>query len=989
MLEIKHNNEKKGIELHFSNELPKGLAEYLLSIGFKQSHKDSLKWYASEHPAFNNFASSLKEVLSKDGDFSTIKLKPSFSPSKENIDHNKFSYVTISYLKDDKEDQDSYVLFDSYKSIATIIATEFGKKKYGDNFIGVDVSPRNYKRKARKLLEYQKVITGSPLETNTDHDKTVLNKIHLTPKFELGGKKTQGTIKTFRSWASANLYLKRVKEDKSEFLDYTIIWANDQLIHGLIDLSSLSFDNLSEYVQNYLDSVANGEILAENGSVDIDKAKYLLNKYLFEDEKEVNKLLSPKEKLSILTKFGEFHEKRKAEFPEVEVSEDELPIQFSSWLRHNHPELFSQKDSIWKEYNIVQNIVHPDPEKPQIPKEDYRLFYTQFIEHHNPKSNQTLPLETYVKWLEDNYSKITKADKEGLIKFYSDYLNKLEDNKKFVENLSKPKKQQPYSAIFNKLNKVIPNLKGNLENGYVFGKSSFGDNSALMDLSLNVIDKDESGRYTITLSHYYKDNGELIADPDMQIRIDFENQIAEALTYQDYLSYMQVYPMKDGKPMVDFKQKKAQNKFLTNWLSNLIKNKYQIIWGTVESVENTQPYPESNSNDEVIGSISETKPSKEQLEALGFRGLFSAEEAINKPYQVKDLQERWNDNSAYFIEFIEEPAQESISSLKKQLSELKGKKDQESIDRRKRLNIQITDIVKEVSTINNLLTDENVAFQQRILDIMVQRAKKQGLDFKENELVGYLNEASAELYNEHSISPYYNSPIPEVIYHLIEEYISNNSDKENKSSLPESKTVAIDINSKDNLIPSVLVPVKSKEPFTSHSIYLKDAAKIRELSPSLLELSDDTIANATPIQLFELSQMSHPNEYGFNVHRRIILKEWEKRGKETFEILGFPTDLNYPYVNVHVGYRGVYPLSSILGEKLNKWWHAAETYRPIASFDIALKLIDSELSKLKESILELINPKTNKPKAKERIAIGVFIGRLNPGRNVKWLFKIT
>ena len=51
------------------------------------------------------------------------------------------------------EEQESYVLFDSYKKVAAEIATRYDKDKYGNAFKEVDIYPRNYKRKARALLK--------------------------------------------------------------------------------------------------------------------------------------------------------------------------------------------------------------------------------------------------------------------------------------------------------------------------------------------------------------------------------------------------------------------------------------------------------------------------------------------------------------------------------------------------------------------------------------------------------------------------------------------------------------------------------------------------------------------------------------------------------------------------------------------------------------------------------------------------------------------
>ncbi len=45
-LSITHNENKKGIELFFSEDLPEKLMTFLRELGFKESLKDKNTWYA-------------------------------------------------------------------------------------------------------------------------------------------------------------------------------------------------------------------------------------------------------------------------------------------------------------------------------------------------------------------------------------------------------------------------------------------------------------------------------------------------------------------------------------------------------------------------------------------------------------------------------------------------------------------------------------------------------------------------------------------------------------------------------------------------------------------------------------------------------------------------------------------------------------------------------------------------------------------------------
>ena len=77
--------------------------------------------------------------------------------------------------------------------------------------------------------------------------------------------------------------------------------------------------------------------------------------------------------------------------------------------------------------------------------------------------------------------------------------------------------------------------------------------------------------HVIAMSHSYEQNGDLMRDPDMEIRIDGPEIMpgcVEALTYRlDSLGvYHEVYP-ELGK--VDPKRKRELNAFLCQWLNNL------------------------------------------------------------------------------------------------------------------------------------------------------------------------------------------------------------------------------------------------------------------------------------------------------------------------------------------------------------------------------------------------------------------------------------
>ncbi len=102
-------------------------------------------------------------------------------------------------------------------------------------------------------------------------------------------------------------------------------------------------------------------------------------------------------------------------------------------------------------------------------------------------------------------------------------------------------------------------------------------NGSYMDLNIDLLDEREE--FSIySLAHNYVQSiddsqiGDLMADPDMQIKIHWKSLMAEALTYQQDgvpiigTIYQEVYP-KPG--FVNMKLKKELNQHLSLWLKNL------------------------------------------------------------------------------------------------------------------------------------------------------------------------------------------------------------------------------------------------------------------------------------------------------------------------------------------------------------------------------------------------------------------------------------
>jgi uncharacterized protein YqiB (DUF1249 family) len=126
-----------------------------------------------------------------------------------------------------------------------------------------------------------------------------------------------------------------------------------------------------------------------------------------------------------------------------------------------------------------------------------------------------------------------------------------------------------YERIYQKLDQL--GINGLIASGTEAAKSTA---SGYMDLSFDRL-YDEEGAVVIALAHYYKQNGDLCADPDMEIRVYPQRRMAEALTFQQAIPpiYQMVYPA-PGKVIPALKT--SLNTFLLTWLTNAIQQGHRF-----------------------------------------------------------------------------------------------------------------------------------------------------------------------------------------------------------------------------------------------------------------------------------------------------------------------------------------------------------------------------------------------------------------------------
>ena len=128
-------------------------------------------------------------------------------------------------------------------------------------------------------------------------------------------------------------------------------------------------------------------------------------------------------------------------------------------------------------------------------------------------------------------------------------------------------------TIYKKLHKLLPDLD-NIEQAVKLKADGY------MDLNVDILERTDH-HILIALSHYYKHpSGDMIADPDMEVKVYPSRRMAEAMTYQDSFGYREVYhdfdPETGKYRKFAPRAKKELNSFLNKWLGNLLQQGHKL-----------------------------------------------------------------------------------------------------------------------------------------------------------------------------------------------------------------------------------------------------------------------------------------------------------------------------------------------------------------------------------------------------------------------------
>jgi|GEM_PF-2805002 len=645
------DNAKEGEFVLAFKEKPEDLVFHLLrALGFvdRSLGKEFVQSYDAE---LRIFADQFQKAISRGCFPKFIPYEAAFEQSEQSINNFDFSIVSVQY-RDSKGSTQEYefLIFERIKSRRNSLAYLIAFLKHGDDLMEVKTSYRVRRKEALKLFKKGEYVVQlpqpfgagcpplyAPEQAGAQYEITSTNTLSEA-RLEVGetnGENQRTNISlNARSNVRANAGLNEEVEVES---NPTAPQVSEEINMGLnaganVSANVSANEGLPQGINEGLNRRSNGA----------------LNDQLAEVKPDTKRLPAPpasKGKFLPPENLSEQIQLKQITLSGSVISDDQNENQiFDNWSSANEQlqQMIGQFPNAhyritWVDGFEINGRMDLEPADYFKESQDLLSKHLEYFYWNLSKSeaNPIIPAEsiTFAQKLLSDYTltDLPRHSKEKVVQKENDPIQKEKAavQKKSGEQVARPEQlapiAQPYTEIYMRLHEVIPDAIKHIEEGKTYQRSKV---EGFMDLIFEFLYQDEEERYIISLSHYFEQEGDLVADPDMEIRIDPTLQTAEALSYQDQGIYQQVYHTEDDTIKVNPVHKKQLNRFLKQWLKNLIDQGHLIDLSTVV------PEKEKEEKESKINTEQETnEPLTDSIELFDFH-----EAEFNQAVQEKDRE---------------------------------------------------------------------------------------------------------------------------------------------------------------------------------------------------------------------------------------------------------------------------------------------------------------------------------------------------------------
>ncbi len=753
---ITHNKEKNGLEINFSQDLPKGFGEHLIHLGFKKSRTTDDVWYVRFSPAYENYAKALVDALNQELDPFSVQLKPSYETSLDNIDHNRFSRVTITYKdeQDSEEKKIHYVVFDALLRSATIMAERFAKEHYGDRLINVLVSARNGKVDSRHAFHEGRIITGESPSKPNPKEKTVTEQstIRLT---------VEGLINDIR-----DLENQIEDDDKKNFTFSTRV----RLEQALLLKKETAF--ITELKQIINELKAHKSISLSHGDLTKRFIEYI---NILANVLESEPLSMP---TKTLTNENGVYTKETAGV-RLEVIEIPIPktAKFEAKIKvvHDEDDNYRFAISTQKNFGDVSGASSPVSTSSSVYKTRQEVLELAFKDIVF-RIEQLIEKKDYiVSDQKKKNSQLNKALKATLS--YAKELGVTIDEKQNKAQTDKQKDKQDTEIKGSdkwELNTVkLVQAWTKLDNTIIDKLEQF------IQTSFNYLhfEYEKEAEFAKDISELTPSGFRILTDRDTINFIILENNTV-AISSHNPLKESVLY---GGSTMSTGKLKKAINYILKHPEKILVPEQ-------PTKVEDKNKIPEL---EYLHFSKERASEIRQRFISAGFKVPFTGQDAFENDLPVFDLAYRWDKNWRQYEELLEAEQFKTVKELELERDKIKSKSGDDNEQEIKKLDKQI---IAEIDKLEALLEDENLVFEDELFLEILNQVNKENFVLEGKQIIDFHEEVLPNLLEKRIVTNYPKEPIKKMVSILIDDYFAKRKTKaDNSKSDPDylDKVVSI------------------------------------------------------------------------------------------------------------------------------------------------------------------------------------------------------
>ncbi len=956
-----YHDAPKGIQLSFDPELTdEGLKQYLGSLGFKEANRKKGVWYIrGNRPSYDRYTDALEKAYNEGRNFMDVFIQPSYEPALDNITHKMFSLVTATIsIEADQTENIDYVIFEDFRVSAFDIATRFLKQQYGDRLQSIQVTAKNLKGRAEKAFAQEHIIVATEpqeaIQDNAQQKPFVTDPLTLTNESGVYTKETAGD-------RYEELLIPMPSTLKFEASIKLVQNEQDQYVYGLGVINNLSDWGGYSFAPSKVDTVYPTKPDALAAAI-LQILEGVRHEYTEALRMGASKALQTAYKKTIAAIYA-FADRMKIQLPE-DKTKAILPLS----IEEEPKNVVGNEQSLTTLNEDVGMLV-----------DELRELETQMEDKGIASKIGNVKID-----LEEHFQRLQgKPLNDALKRIYSTLLD-------IGNTLLEGRYRDQFFTTLEKLKTkagIIPfEVNKNFQFTITQGRTTLDD--ALIREFQDFI---ELYRNALHLIYEKSQNDEVFSI--LKVRISSDRATIDFLHRKEdnTLKIDALHAHEEG--MVSYKEGVIPEGKLSQAIRYMLKHPNTLQMRPAEVYQSADAIPTDivYNNKSLLNVLvpegvinfdfgNSLKLSKKEIKAafpwlFEIRGKdlmyiipsqlfvltqFSDLKTLGIKVSKSDIQSHWLYYGEQLFNLLGYPTDMSYPYVNTQLGYyqvailgdiIQSSKDNKHWWKAITSYRPIADMEQAVQHIDQIIT----SYQEN-------EAAVTDADTTTKLIANYVEQRKKI---QEYIIAYSNSDVS----------ISNITTTETNASSIEVQPIAVtnekvyvtDIMNYETFIPNVLIPRDIVAPFDAGSVLIKEAEKVREIGSHLLVVTDENLGKQDAKTLFELAQMPHPKDYGFGVHRSDLLQEWEKRGEILLETLGYPTNLEYPYVNIHVGYKSVSSLGNLIEieGKGNKWWSVVQYARPIAEMDKALDFIAKEIESLVKIRLSYINPKTGKPKAKK------------------------